>query len=259
MRGVAMPYRVMGLRAKARRLELRDKAKYIANHLPINPLREVIASIPLLPEALLRLRSRRRIFERAFEGPAWGSRESRSGDGSELGATETLRYYLPDLCRRLGIRTIFDGPCGDWNWMRHVDLTNIDYVGADLVRSLIVDNQNRFSRPGVRFIVADLTRDPLDRADLILCRDCWVHLSFRDIAAMLENFRRSGATWLLVSDSPGTERNYDKLTGLSWRYLNLCRPPFNFPPAVERRKDHYAHVHFQISLWRLADLPMIRI
>ena len=143
--------------------------------------------------------------------------------------------------------------------MSRVDLSGVDYVGADIVANVIAKNNQEYARPGVRFIRADLTKDLLPAADMIMCRDCWVHLSFQDIAAILKNFRRTGATWLLVSNTPSQERNQNKRTGIDWRHLNLRLPPFNFPPETESRKDHYPDVPFEITLWRLADLPEINL
>ncbi len=193
----------------------------------------------------------------AYASEVWGSSESHSGSGSELGATTSIRPLLGELFEQLNVRIFLDAPCGDWNWMRLVDLTGVDYVGADIVPAVINVNQSRFSRPGVRFMVADLTSDVLPQADLVLCRDCWVHLSFQDIAAMLENFRRSGATWLLISNSPRTNSNPNQFTGLSWRPLNLRLAPFYFPVPLETRTDHYPSFGFEVALWRIADLPDI--
>jgi SAM-dependent methyltransferase len=234
-----------GLRAKQRKAIVAT-ARTIEN---------TAATIPLVHAIARWLRPRGRLFGKAYANRTWGSAESGSGVGSELGATSSLRPYLPEIFNRLNVRTFLDAPCGDWNWMRTVDLTGVDYTGADVVPEVIASNQERFARPCVRFLVADLTKDDLPRADLILCRDCWVHLSFQDIGAMLENFRRSGAAWLLVSNSPHVETNENKLTSLRWRYLNLRKAPFHFPPALESRKDHYADVQFEITLWRIADLP----
>jgi hypothetical protein len=164
---------------------------------------------------------------------------------------------LPDLFKRLNVKVFLDAPRGDWNWMRLVDLAGVDYIGIDVVPDVITNNRHRFASSTVRFMLADLTKDPLPRADLVLCRDCWVHLSFRDIAAMLENFRRSGTTWLLVSNSSHIKRNRNKITGLNWRYLNLQRAPFHFPQPAESRKDHHPGVPFDIALWRIADLPLM--
>ena len=221
--------------------------------------REGVASIGPLHSWVVRLRPRTQLFAKAYTAEVWGSAESRSGQGSEVGATTSIRPLLSELFAQLSIRTFLDAPCGDWNWMRLVDLKGVHYIGADIVPAVIESNRTRFSRDGVRFMVADLTMDDLPRADLVLCRDCWVHLSFQDIAAILENFRRSGATWLLVSNSPHITRNSNQFTGLRWRYLNLRLAPFLFPPPLESRPDHYPHVPFEIALWRIADLPNVRI
>jgi hypothetical protein len=47
--------------------------------------------------------------------------------------------------------------------------------------------------------MCDLTRDPLPKVDLVLCRDCLVHLSFDDIYESLDNLRRSGSMLLLTT------------------------------------------------------------
>jgi hypothetical protein len=167
--------------------------------------------------------------------------------------------YLPELFQRLQVSKFLDAPCGDWNWMRRVDLSGVDYFGGDVVSSVVIKNKQQYARPGVRFIHADLTKDPLPTVDMIMCRDCWVHLSFEDIAAMLKNFRRTGARWLLVSNTPSQNRNQNKATGIDWRHLNLHLPPFKFPAKIEGRKDHYPDVPFEIALWRLAELPEISL
>jgi SAM-dependent methyltransferase len=224
---------------------LRAKAKRLASH--------IAATIPFGRKAP----PHAGVFALAYATQAWGSAEAGSGQGSEREATTALRSYLPELFKRLDVKIFLDAPCGDWNWMQLVDLAGVDYVGIDVVPDVIASNRKRFARPGVRFVLADLTADSLPCADLVLCRDCWVHLSFRDIAAMLENFRRSNITWLLVSNTPSIKKNRNQITGLSWRHLNLHQPPFHFPKALESRRDHYPDVPFEISLWRIADLPKI--
>src|SRR5215475_5642841 len=131
--------------------------------------------------------------------------------------------------------------------MRKVDLVKVDYIGADVVPSVIKANQQTYGSKNVRFVVSDITRDQLPRADLVLCRDCLVHLSFEDIHKIIENIRSSGSKYLLASDSPHVRLNENKITGLDWRHLNLSSPPFNFPEPIERVKDHYASVPFYIS------------
>ena len=71
------------------------------------------------------------IFSEYFKENAWGSDESVSGAGSTVQATKWLVRELSDLLRRYSVKSVLDLPCGDFNWMRYVDLSGIDYVGAD--------------------------------------------------------------------------------------------------------------------------------
>lgn len=171
---------------------------------------------------------RRREFTRIFSTDAWNSPESVSGSGSTLGATEALRPQLVKLFAELSIGSVLDAPCGDCNWMAalwpHLRLQR--YVGIDIVEALILRNRDRFQRPGVDFQVADLCRDPMPEAQLVLCRDCLIHLSLGEARAALANLSRSGTEWLLVSSDRGVRRNREVPTG-SWRPIDptpRCRP-----------------------------------
>ena len=205
------------------------------------------------------LKSRTGVFSRVYETFAWSmSRESGSGDGSALRATEVVRAGLTDLLRRHNIQSLLDAPCGDWNWMQHIDLTGIEYFGADIVPAVIAANE-KFERPGVSFVVADLTRDKLPAAEAVLCRDCLQHVSYRDISAILANFRRTGACWLLLTNFPEVQNNRNQFTGVRWRRLNLQLPPFNFPDPIETLSDGGDVNPRQLSLWRLRDLPELML
>lgn len=219
----------------------------------------LIADVPGLQRLFFKFRRRSSVFDKAYRTDVWGSTESHSGKGSELGATESLRLYLPEVFDKLNVKTLLDAPCGDWNWMRKVDLSSVQYVGADVVHRAIERNKEKYKMGNVDFIVADLTKDKLQKCDLVLCRDCWVHLSFQDISDILGNFRRSGSKYLLVNDSPNVKENTNKTTGLSWRHINLSLPPFNFPPPIESIKDNFSDSPFFISLWRIEDLPAVTI
>lgn len=173
---------------------------------------------------------RRRVFERIYADNGWLCEESRSGPGSTLARTRSLREALPDLLRELGARSLLDAPCGDFHWMSEVPLDGVAYAGVDIVPALIAANRARFGAPGRTFAVADIVQDDLPCADALLCRECLVHLTLADAAQALANFRRSGARWLIATTFPATQANGDVATGW-WRPLNLERPPFALPPA----------------------------
>lgn len=170
-------------------------------------------------------------FRHAYRNRLWGGSESVSGEGASGGQTRVLRQSLPGLLTRLGVRTLLDLPCGDLNWMADVPLDGMTYIGGDLVPELIEANRARHHASGREFRVLDLTSSPLPAADLLLCRDCLVHLSIRDIARALVNIRRAPIRFLLTTTFPDERHNRDITTG-DWRPLNLQAGPFDFPEPI---------------------------
>jgi hypothetical protein len=154
----------------------------------------------------------------------WGADESVSGLGSELAATAKLREELPRLLREMGAKSLLDIPCGDFRWMAHVDLAGIRYTGGDIVESLVEENRARHGR---EFVKLNLCEDALPGADVVLCRDCLVHLSFGNIARAVANLKRSGCVWLLTTHFLECTENADIEDG-DWRMLNFELAPFGW-------------------------------
>lgn len=177
------------------------------------------------------------VFTDFFRRNKWGGRQSVSGTGSDAQQTRVIVQALPPLLRRLGVRSLLDIPCGDFEWMSRVDLAGIDYTGADIVAPLIEANRRRHARPGVRFEVLDVTRDRLPPVDLVLCRDCLVHLPLAQAQQALANIAASGARYLLTTTFSGRPVNVDIEIG-KWRTLNLQQPPFGLPPPLELINEH---------------------
>ncbi|QOZ70168.1 class I SAM-dependent methyltransferase [Bradyrhizobium arachidis] len=198
-------------------------------------------------------------FERIERTNLWGAATSVSGLGSEDRATAAIRDALPPLLQRLGARALLDAPCGDAGWIGSMKL-NVGYTGIDIVPSLIAANSERAARgelPG-RFQVADITRDAVPSADLILCRDCLVHLSFANIARAVANFRASGARFLLLTTFPEWDDNRDCEDG-DWRALNMVKAPFNWPAPRELINERCEEGgggwrDKSLGLWRLEDV-----
>ncbi len=189
------------------------------------------------------------VFARIHARNAWGDDESVSGRGSTMARTEAVRRELPPLLASIGARSLLDAPCGDFNWMRHVDLGSIAYVGVDVVPALVESNRRRYGSPDREFLRLDLVRDPLPRADVVLCRDCLIHLSLADAAAALANIRRSGARWLLATTHERERENIDTPTG-GFRPLNLRHAPFHLPaPSALITEDPTTGK--SLGLWRL--------
>ncbi len=126
---------------------------------------------------------------------------------------------------------MIDIPCGDFHWMQHVDLSGIQYVGADVVQEAHRQEQFWHAKPGIRFLHLDLINGPLPTVDLVFCRDCLVHFSYAHIRAALRNIVRSESTYLMATTFASRRGNTDISTG-GWRPLNLAAPPFAFPEPL---------------------------
>jgi hypothetical protein len=197
------------------------------------------------------------IFTRIYESNLWGGRESVSGAGSDLEQTAEIRARLPGLLRRHGVRSMLDIPCGDFHWMRHVDLSGIRYIGADVVQDLVRKNV-MLSSENIEFRHLDLVHGTLPKVDLVFCRDCLVHLSYADAWSALENIANSGAEYLLTTTFVEYRANHDIATG-EWRPLNLERPPFDLPAPLEildeRCSQHQGRYRDKsLGLWRMGDV-----
>jgi hypothetical protein len=195
------------------------------------------------------------MFTRIHDRNLWGSDESRSGLGSAIDATAGLRVAIPRLLASLGATSLLDVPCGDFGWLSQCDLRDIDYTGADIVTSIVSRNQERYGTARRRFVPADLTTGPLPRADVVLCRDCLVHLSFANITRALEVLEQSGSTYLLTTTFTEHEKNEDCVDG-DWRMLNLQAEPFRFPEPIASIVEGCteaggAYADKTLALWRV--------
>jgi hypothetical protein len=199
-------------------------------------------------------------FERIVSTNMWGAATSVSGLGSEDDATAAVKEALPNLLDRIGARSLLDAPCGDASWIRNCSL-GVSYTGIDIVPSLIAANVIQAERGELAgdFLTADITKDALPCADVILCRDCLVHLSFENIGRVIKQFRASGARWMLATTFPGWETNHDCEDG-DWRALNFQSSPFFWPAPRELINERCTEggggwSDKSLGLWLLSDLP----
>jgi SAM-dependent methyltransferase len=125
-------------------------------------------------------RSHEAIFtEQLYHNNLWPVQRSISGPGSDLVHTTTIRKELPVLVAQLRVSSILDIPCGDFNWMETVNLGSCKYIGADVVEELVNRNNQQYASNGRKFIKLNIVNDELPTVDLILCRDLFVHLSYK--------------------------------------------------------------------------------
>ena len=96
----------------------------------------------------------------------------------------------------------------------------------------------------------DIIKDDMPKVDLILCRDCFIHLSYNNIFKAVRNFKNTNSKYLLTTTYKNIKENTDIFNG-GFRKINLLLPPFNFSsPEIEIPEEDDK----VLSLWRIKDL-----
>jgi SAM-dependent methyltransferase len=189
------------------------------------------------------------IFQQIYLNNVWRCDETRSGPGSTLSSTTLLRQNLVEVLTKLNVKTIVDAPCGDINWMQHLDYEFDQYIGIDIVPELIEKLRDTNIIKNSSFQVNNIITDILPQADVIFCRDCLIHLPFDKIKKAITNISKAGFKYIITTTFP-RQINIDCTTG-SWRPLNFGADPFNWPAP-----NYLINEQPENSNWQFADKSM---
>lgn len=207
--------------------------------------------------------SHKKKFTYIFKSNTWGSNESISGPGSEVKNTKNIRTEIPIIIKKYNIDSIFDIPCGDYNWFKKIN-HKINYVGADIVDEIIHLNNSNFKNFNTKFIKHNIINDKIDQYDLIIVRDLFIHFSDNDIYKALKNIKYSGSKYLLTTYYNDTNFNKSIITG-NFRELNLLIKPFNFPRPlfeiddtglIKKPNSDLYYENKMLSLFLISDLVL---
>jgi len=188
------------------------------------------------------------IFHNKFKNNSWSSKESVSGTGSELDITKDLRIGLQNLLKKYNIKTMLDVPCGDFNWVKEIDLSGIKYIGADIVPEIVEKNKVLYD---FDFNVMNIITDKIPDVDLLLVRDCLVHLSNNNILKFIENVKNSNIKYLLTTSFTDKDLGHEwrksvlntNIPDGAWRPINLEKEPYNLinpiDKIIENCTEHY--------------------
>lgn len=165
-------------------------------------------------------------FSKIYSTGKWGIG---SGPGSYKENTVEYRAFLQNYILENNVQSIIDVGCGDWQIFKLLNLDQVIYTGYDCVSDVIKTNSELYASPNIWFECLDLTTcaNRLE-ADLIIVKDVFQHLSFKNIFKIWSIIKNN--TVLLVNDSIEKE-NKDIQDG-GYRELNLEKEPFNLDPPL---------------------------
>jgi hypothetical protein len=195
-------------------------------------------------------------FSAIYKNRAWVSSSnpgSLSGPGSDLSSTVYIRRELPKVLSDLGTATLVDIGCGDFGWMKEVQLP-CKYIGIDIVPDLIEENQALYGSATRAFKSLDATCTALPEADTALCREVLFHLSAADMWGLFKNLHDSPIRYLIATTDISVKLNKDILSG-DYRALNLSKPPFSFPRPIIEINDNAMSSNRILAVWEVSSLP----
>ncbi len=169
-------------------------------------------------------------FNNVYSSAVWGrNAEGRghSGDGSTVQNTKLYRLFLEDFLSSHQIKTIVDYGCGDWEFSQLLNLHGIDYLGIDIVKSVVDYNEAKYGSSSVKFMHANGNEINLPEADLLICKDVLQHLPNSAIHAFITQLPKYKYCLIINDVDPisFTSSNPDTYAS-NLRFVDLTKPPF---------------------------------
>lgn len=168
-------------------------------------------------------------FSAIYQNGVWGKNKDGlgcSGSGSTAKNTELYRIYLELFLENNQIKSVVDIGCGDWEFSQLINWNSIKYTGYDVVKSVIENNTKNYSKPSIKFVNENFLTADLPKADLLICKDVFQHLSNEEIMAFLPQLKKFKHCIITNDINPAIANNLDTRIG-GYRPLDLTKPPFN--------------------------------
>lgn len=169
------------------------------------------------------------IYENGWDRYEDGSPSS--GWGSLVENVRPYMEFLVEFMNTNQIQSVVDVGCGDWAFSRYIDWGDIDYIGIDVVKSVIERNQQQFIAPNITFIHGDILTMDLPPGDLLICKEVLQHLRNKDIIQFLKKIKKFKHCLITndirIGEAHVGRRNKDIPHRGPNRPLDLSKPPFN--------------------------------
>ncbi|MGJ8745152.1 methyltransferase domain-containing protein [Polaribacter sp.] len=184
-------------------------------------------------------------MEQIYQLHLWGDNSSEfySGAGSHQPEIVTpyvnvVKSFLTSFKKPL---VVCDLGCGDFNIGKQLLKCTNKYIAIDIVKDLIIYNQENFTAENLEFHCLDIAKDNLPAADCVLLRQVLQHVSnneVQNIVSKLKNFK-----YVILTEHLPVGNfipNKDIISGQGIRIkkhsgINLLAPPFNFKIKNERQ------------------------
>ncbi len=180
------------------------------------------------------------VMEQIYDLKLWGGKtfDFYSGEGSHN--SKIIQPYLRDVItffKSLNYNLVVcDLGCGDFNIGYQLYKYTKNYIGIDIVESLIERNKTRFEADNLEFHCFNIVNNPLPKADCVLLRQVLQHLSNAEIKNIIHKL--SAYKYIIITEHlpiGDFTANKDVITGQGIRLkqksgVNVLQSPFDLEP-----------------------------
>lgn len=161
-----------------------------------------------------------RIFTDIYERKQWGDS---SGGGSGPEARRPWAACVSGFIAAMQPRLVISLGCGDGWGDAEIELGSSDYIGVDVVRSVVDDARHTHGSIQRSFRQVTGKSGAIASNDaLVICKEVTQHLSYADIAKLLD-----GLECPILHCSAGADRlNICDIETGAFRGVSLALPPF---------------------------------
>jgi GT2 family glycosyltransferase len=203
-------------------------------------------------------------FTKVYDNNIWGSKETKSGYGSELKQAVNLVKQMPKICKKHGITGMIDIGCGDFNWMKKIAPSLQNYLGIDIVQEMIDKNTEKHGNNKIKFEYNHFPYWLINFYDkkynAVLFADIFVHLPYFISLAYINAVKKTGIEYMFATTFTDFHSNKDiSIEETGWRPLNLQDEPFNLDKPLELMQYNEPYIEDEdkikndkyIGLWKI--------
>ena len=170
-------------------------------------------------------------FTYIYDNEKWGKNKG-SGEGSRPKFNQEYIPFLEDFLKTNNIKSVIDFGCGDWQFSRYIDwgdkpfstMPKIDYLGLDVVDSVIDNNKKEF--PQHSFVSDTNVFNHLEGRELIIIKDVFIHWPNETIVEFMDKLINYNNKILTVNSlGQAKNRKLKRIGGFS--RLNYDKFPLN--------------------------------
>lgn len=175
-----------------------------------------------LPGALsLDRNNLKEVFTTIYQQAIWGGG---SGGGSAMEVAKPYVELLQTFIKEHSIASVLDIGCGDWSFARYMNWTAVNYLGLDVVETVIEENEKKFGASNIHFKVGNVSDDDFEipSVDLVLIKDVFQHLSNNNIIKILRKIKTS--KYCLITNDYAKEN--EECKNGDTRPVNILSAPF---------------------------------